>query len=141
MRGLIHFYRPPSEAEQNSMCTGTPPGVSFGEYQKYSVSWASNEYGERFGKELTGTAVFDLEQLDLESDRDLDKFEEYGRRVYETMSSDSYRWAESLKGSHRCSRKICLTSIENGRFAYYTRWCVIVQGGIKPRVSEWAGLT
>ena len=35
----------------------------------------------------------------MESDQDLDKFEEYGRKVYETMSSDSYRWAESLKGS------------------------------------------
>ncbi len=99
MRRLIHFYRPPSETEQNSMCTGNPPSVSFGEYHECSVSWASNEYGERFGKELTGTAVFDLEQLDLESDWGLDKFEEYGRRVYETMSSDSYRWAESLKRS------------------------------------------
>ena len=43
--------------------------------------------------------MFDLEQLDLESDRDLDKFEEYSRRVYETMSKDSFGWAESLKGS------------------------------------------
>ncbi len=44
-------------------------------------------------------AVFDLDQLNLESDRDLDKFEEYGRKVYEAMSKDSFRWVESLKGS------------------------------------------
>ena len=99
MKRSIHFYRPPSKMELNTKCTGTPPGVTFGEYQTCSVSWASNEYGERFGKELTGTAVFDLEQLDLENDRDLDKFEEYSRRVYETMSKDSFGWAESLKGS------------------------------------------
>ncbi len=105
MRALIYFYRPPSKAEHDSMCPGSPPGVSFGEFQKCSVSWASNEYGERFGKELTGMAVFDLDQLNLENDRDLDKFEEYGRKVYETMSIDSFKWAESL------------TSIENGRFA------------------------
>ena len=36
--------------ELNTKCTGTPPGVTFGEYQTCSVSWASNEYGERFGK-------------------------------------------------------------------------------------------
>jgi hypothetical protein len=105
----IHFCRPPSKMGLNMKCTGTPPGVTFREYQTCSVSWASNDYGERFGKELTGTAVFDLEQLDLESERDLDKFEEYSRRVYEAMSKDSYRWAESLGRKtikHRCSRKI-----------------------------------
>jgi hypothetical protein len=96
---LIHFYRPPSMMELNFKCAGTPPGVSFREHQIRSVSWASNEYGERFGKELTGTAAFDLEQLDLENEQDLDKFEAYGRIVYETMSEDSFRWADSSKGS------------------------------------------
>ena len=96
---LIHFYRPPSKMELNFKCAGTPPGVSFREHQTRSVSWASNEYGERFGKELTGTAAFDLEQLDLENEQDLDKFEAYGRIVYETMSEDSFRWADSSKGS------------------------------------------
>ena len=95
----IHFYRPPSKVELNAKCTGTPPGVTFGEHLTCNVSWASNKYGERFGKELSGTAVFDLEKLDLENERDLDKFEEYGRRVYEEMSNDSFVRAESLKGS------------------------------------------
>ena len=54
--------------------------------------------------------MFNLEQLDLENDRDLDKFEEYGRRVYETMSSASYRWAESLKGSLKEKASIRLIS-------------------------------
>ena len=92
MKRSIHFYRPPSKMELNTKCTGTPPGVTFGEHQTCSVSWANNEYGERFGKELSGTAVFNLEKLDLENDRDIDKFEEYGRRVYEAMSKDSFRW-------------------------------------------------
>ena len=88
MKRSIHFYRPPSKMELNTKCTGTPPGVMFGEHQTCNVSWASNEYGERFGKEPSGTAVFDSEKLDLESDRDIDKFEEYGRRVYEAISKD-----------------------------------------------------
>jgi hypothetical protein len=98
-RGLIYFYRPPRQAEQDSMRPGTPPGVSFGEFQKRSVSWASNKFGERFGKELKGKEVLDIDQLDFEDDSDLDKFEEYGRKVYETMSIDSFKWAESLVGS------------------------------------------
>jgi hypothetical protein len=98
-RGRIYFYRLPSKAEQDSMSTGTPPGVAFGEFQKCSVSWASNEYGERFGKELNTNEVFDLDELDFEDDRDLDKLEEYGRKVYEAMSVDSLKWAGSLVGS------------------------------------------
>ncbi len=99
MRRLINFYRPPSKAGQDTICAGNPPGVASGVFQKSDVSWASNEYGERFGKELKQKDVFDIDQLDFEDDLDLDKFEEYSHKVYETMSSDSFKWAESLVGT------------------------------------------
>ncbi len=99
MRGPINFYRPPSKAEQDSMCPGNPPGVAFGVFQKCMVSWACNVYGERFGKELNEKEVFDIDQIDFEDDSDLDKFEKYGCKVYEMMSIDSFKWAESLVGS------------------------------------------
>ena len=97
--GLINFYRPPSKEGQDTICTGNPPGVAFGVFQKTVVSWARNEYGERFGKELKQMGAFDIDRLDFEDDVDLDKFEEYSHKVYEAMTSDSFKRAESSVGT------------------------------------------
>ena len=82
MRGQINFYRPPSKAGHDTICAGSPPSVAFGVFQKCVVSWARNDYDERFGRELKQKEVFDIDQLDFEDDLDLDKFEEYSHKVY-----------------------------------------------------------
>ncbi len=99
--GQIDFYRPPSKAEQDLMHSRESPGVAFQVFEKCTVSWARNEYGERFGKERQGNDVFDLDKLDFENDRDLSKFDVYCREVYKVMLTASQNWAGSQKGTQR----------------------------------------
>ena len=82
-----------TEAEKYS---GRTNGIPWDKFDEKVVSWGRLKYGERFSKALWRNELMSLQDLDLNDDLDLYKFEEHCALVNNVISNESPKYADSL---------------------------------------------
>ena len=71
-------------------------GLTFEEFDKKTLSWARKQYGNSYAKQLWENTLIDLKSLDLTEDLDYYKFEEHCDFVYDVLSHESAKHADTL---------------------------------------------
>jgi hypothetical protein len=71
-------------------------GLTFEEFDKKTLSWARKQYGNTYAKQLWENTLVDLRSLDLSEDLDYYSFQEHCDFVYDVLSRESAKHADTL---------------------------------------------
>ena len=82
--------------------SGNPgKGLTFEELDRKALSWARKQYGNAYAKPLWENTLPDLLSLDLKEDLDNYVFEEHCEFVYDVLTHESAKHADTLYTSAR----------------------------------------
>ncbi len=77
--------------------SGNPSkGLTFEEFGRKALSWARKQYGNAYAKPLWENTLPDINNLDLSEDLDHFVFEEHCEFVYDALSHESAKHADTL---------------------------------------------
>ena len=80
--------------------SGNPSkGLTFEEFDRKALSWARKQYGNAYAKPLWENTLPDINNLDLSEDLDNFVFEEHCEFVYDVLSHESAKHADTLYSS------------------------------------------
>ena len=74
-------------------------GLTFEEFDKKTLSWARKQYVNTYAKQLWENTLVDLRSLDLTEDLDYYTFQEHCDFVYDVLSHESAKHADTLYAS------------------------------------------
>ena len=89
-----------SKESKDIKFSGTPgKGLTFEEFDKKTLSWARKQYGNSYAKQLWEDTLVNIRSLDLTDDLDYYVFQEHCEFVYDVLSHESAKHADTLYAS------------------------------------------